>query len=902
METRAHIQALFRYLQPEVLLTSLVGQDNRDTWGAQGIPFQVDSCSVSMECYVHGARTAFSERSDDELRQLYWDLGDYLQNKPAGGILSLLAIEGRRLLHLYGEEPLCRLDTLLQWRDLSLDLGQDLLTCAALAQQDLENSTMHSDFCWPITVGTNDPELKNILSRGLAENHFHLYGSTQGFPLTWGFLMNHPEKASRYFLQSSFEDNLNPGSSWGTRDNAMPWKKRIYYAAWLRALLFTCLQPGSGMSEDRNKRDKKENNIEAGNKKEKSLLDFHFAIDQAAVVRRMVEKVRFLYGVPLQQRAGHKCCLDYAIPPQVDQTCPTRFLSGERQFLYDCFRRCYSGQFSQLQKDMFYLYLLLKQSFRGEIIQTNRRYGFRNFASYTHRKDLVWGSRREYWFESVRLAINASLEQHITSLELRIVPGKTRQVLLQRVAQPDQISQYQLGNDLEGSAERRKRAIEQNETFFVLHYAKAPLPRMKAPPKTELMTLRHGKYRYMVERQAKVIASSLEHNSYLCARIRGIDAASHEIGCRPEIFASAFRFLRYFPIRSNILLRQERYWPTLAASYHVGEDFLDLSDGLRAIDEAVCFLNMERGDRLGHALALGIEPEEYYHLKGGRVVLPAQDLLDNLVWLQFRSLEWGVQIPSELRSRLRYQAEALLREIYGQVCPYATLQEYFQSWTLRGDSPELYYYLDDNDTFLRKLQIRRYSPSRFDTFGINNRIWSGRDLESYRANSNVRCLVHYYQYCDAVRWKGQKSRSYQVEEDYIQLVRSVQDCMMQRLMAHGIFIECNPSSNYLIGTFRRYDKHPIFRFNAYNLNISGDKRSGGDMQVSINTDDQSVFDTSLEYEYALLYCGMSQYVDKNGVRQISNDAADRYLDHVRSMSASMVFAKAAKQLRYRFTP
>ena len=74
------------------------------------------------------------------------------------------------------------------------------------------------------------------------------------------------------------------------------------------------------------------------------------------------------------------------------------------------------------------------------------------------------------------------------------------------------------------------------------------------------------------------------------------------------------------------------------------------------------------------------------------------------------------------------------------------------------------------------------------------------------------------------------------------------------------------------------------------------------MQVSINTDDQSVFDTSLEYEYALLYCGMSQYVDKNGVRQISNDAADRYLDHVRSMSASMVFAKAAKQLRYRFTP
>ena len=822
METRAHIQTLFQYLQPEVLLSSLVGQDDRGLLGAQGIPFQVDSSSVSTECYMHGARAAFSERSDDELRQLYWDLGDHLQNKPAGGILSLLAIEGRRLLHLYDEEPFCRLDTLLEWRDLSLDLGQDLLVCAALARQDIEISCMHSEFCWPIAVRTNDPELKSILDQGLAENHFHLYGSTQGFPLTWGFLMNHPEMASRYFLQSSFQDNLHSGGGWGPRDNAMPWKKRIYYAAWLRALLFTQLQREDGIAWDEEKEK---------NKKEKSLLDFHFAIDQAAVVRQMVERVRFLYGVPLQQNAGNQYCLDYAIPPQVDQTRPTRFLSGERRFLYDCFRQCYT-------------------------------------------------------------------------LELRIVPGKTRQALLQRVEQPDQISQYQLGNDLEGSAERRRRAIEQNDTFFVLHYAKEPLPRMKVPPKTEMLTLRHGKYRRMVERQAKVIAASLERNSYLCARIRGIDAASHEIGCRPEIFASAFRFLRHFPVRSNLVVRQERYWPTLAASYHAGEDFLDLPDGLRAIDEAVCFLNLERGDRLGHALALGIEPEEFYRLKGCRVVLPAQDLLDNLVWLQFRSLEWGVPIPSELRSRLRYQAEALFREIYGEICPYTTLQEYFQSWTLRGDSPKLYYdfHPDNNDVFLRQLQIRRYSASRFDTFGINDRIWSGRDLESYRANSNVRLLVHCYQYRDTVRWAGQKNRSYQVEGDYIHLVRLVQDCMMQRLMAHGIFIECNPSSNYLIGTFRRYDKHPIFRFNGYNLNLPGCKRPGGDMQVSINTDDQSVFDTSLEYEYALLYCGMSRYVDENGVRQISNDAADRYLEHVRAMSTSMVFAKAAKQLRYRFLP
>lgn len=41
-------------------------------------------------------------------------------------------------------------------------------------------------------------------------------------------------------------------------------------------------------------------------------------------------------------------------------------------------------------------------------------------------------------------------------------------------------------------------------------------------------------------------------------------------------------------------------------TYHTGEDFLDIVDGLRAIDEAMLFLQMEKGERLGHAMALGV--------------------------------------------------------------------------------------------------------------------------------------------------------------------------------------------------------------------------------------------------------------------------------------------------------
>lgn len=886
-ETRFHIHTMFQNIQPEILLASIVGQNRRESLGAQGIPYDFSSDYVPMDCYIHGARSMFHERSDDELRQFYWDLYDYLYPHPSGGLFSLLADYAQQSLCFYGSYPVCRLEWLLEWRELSLDLGQDLLVCAGIARQDVENSRIRSDFCWPIAVRTDDRELNSILRRGLAENHFHLNGSTQGFPLTWGFLMNHPEQAGRYFSKQAFRDNMSQQGGWGAQDNMLPWKVRIYYAAWLRATLFSQLQTRGQAG------------TQAGCKKDVPLIDFYYALNQCSMVRALVDSIRFLYGARLRQSGGRQHCLDYAIDAYVDQRRSTRFLSGERRFLYHCFRQSFTGGFSSSQKNAFYLYLLLKQCFRREIIQTNRRYGFRNFSSYTGRKDQIWGWRNDYWFEANHLAINATLEQPISSLEMRITPGKNAQDLVNRIDLPDQVSQFELDSPLQRPLERRQKAIDQDRTFFVLHFAKNPMPRLLSPPPPMALELRHGKYRRQVEQQAKTVAASLERSNYLCARIRGIDAASHEIGCRPEIFGTSFRFLRHFSIHSNLSVRQERYWPVLGASYHVGEDFLDIADGLRAIDEAVCFLNLDRGDRLGHALALGIAPEEYYRIKRYYVLLPAQDLLDNLVWILFRSLEWGLPVPGDLRYRLSNRAEALFRKIYGNRNLSATLQEYFQSWMLRGDSPELYFsYNHSNDAFDRQLRLLQYSASSYDTFRVNHL----QQLENYRSQHRVRELVHRYQYGMYERWLGQQNESFTIDGDYIHLMREIQEYMMRRLMDCGVCIECNPSSNYLIGTFRQYEHHPIFRFNRYNLDLSDLNHSGVQMQVSINTDDQSVFDTSLEYEYALLYRSMRLHMDEHGKPKISNDAAIRYLEHVRNMGLTMTFEKGTKELMYRFSP
>ena len=84
------------------------------------------------------------------------------------------------------------------------------------------------------------------------------------------------------------------------------------------------------------------------------------------------------------------------------------------------------------------------------------------------------------------------------------------------------------------------------------------------------------------------------NNSPFAKYIVGIDAAASEFDAPPEVFAPAFRYLKRNGFKHF--------------TYHAGEDFYHLLGGLRCIYEAVDFLNLSYGDRIGHATAAGISP------------------------------------------------------------------------------------------------------------------------------------------------------------------------------------------------------------------------------------------------------------------------------------------------------
>ena len=110
--------------------------------------------------------------------------------------------------------------------------------------------------------------------------------------------------------------------------------------------------------------------------------------------------------------------------------------------------------------------------------------------------------------------------------------------------------------------------------------------------------------------------------------------------------------------------------------------------------------------------------------------------------------------------------------------------------------------------------------------------------------------------------------------------------MIRKLVKTGIGIETNPSSNYLIGTIQKYEEHPILRFNSRKLRKT-EKNSS--LHVSINTDDQGVFDTMLENEYAMMALALKKA--KNDSHEPLYDIEDIYewIDYVRRMGLEQVF-------------
>lgn len=122
---------------------------------------------------------------------------------------------------------------------------------------------------------------------------------------------------------------------------------------------------------------------------------------------------------------------------------------------------------------------------------------------------------------------------------------------------------------------------------------------------------------FRIEESKSIVAKYI--NPLQTGKIAGVDFAGSDTEKRPREFKNIVTYLRENGV-CNL-------------TYHIGENFYDLVDGLRAIDEIINELNWQKPNRLAHLLALFTDAAKYYELKHYTVAMPKKMLSDNLEWV-----------------------------------------------------------------------------------------------------------------------------------------------------------------------------------------------------------------------------------------------------------------------------
>lgn len=845
-----------------------------------------------------------------------------------------------RMLIIQNNEIMCKYNQLLHWRKLTFALSEELMVSAYWAANKEPADMEEIGFAWRTVIRHNNFQLNQIMQRGISENHFHLYGSAPIFHISWLSMMNHITESrillhlKKYDLERRYV-NVRYNANYEEEPLAI----QCYQAAFIRVLLFSKISKkkihignytvDKGEIEKYISKNKETAFKNFCDENEKEAFELEEVLNLNFLPRNVYDKmweertlsnicdiiqsnfqmqenlqalqntIEALQNEPVSDKRSDKALEDFALGGKElwfdDENRKNNIFSGERWLLYSCLRKIGRGEEDERYGNLLYAYILIKETIRSELIQSNQQVGFENFQKYQRRKsDLI--TDPIFKTQMVKYAVAENLMSgYVRSMEIRISPCNTVKENYEYIQKLD---------NLIGPQDERY--------FYTMHFIKSE---DMAELEQEPLQCRNCKTRKKVEIQATALRGLREMYPRCAARVLGIDAAANELGCRPEVFASAFRYLR-----NHIKLDYTRKnaIPQLRITYHVGEEFLDIADGLRAIDEAVNFLNMECGDRLGHALALGMDVESWYQKKGNKILISQQDYLDNLVWIYNRLIQFNIRGMDILKSYIEKEYSFYFHEIYAKFMDYNMITEilgaarkryadlgilkglandgyqydifqYYTAWKIRGDDPSLYkhgfFHRDGSESkAIAEFYLNKVYPENF----------------SVRYIPEIFLLNYYYHFDRNVRQAGQRRIEVKVKPFYIQGVKAIQKEMQKKIAKRGIGIETNPSSNYLIGNFKDYAKHPILNF--YNKELVRNKPSDADCQqlsVSINTDDMGVFSTSLENEYGLLANALENLLDQEGNPLYNKSDIYDWIDAVREMGNDQSFNKNEGNNDYR---
>jgi hypothetical protein len=350
---------------------------------------------------------------------------------------------------------------------------------------------------------------------------------------------------------------------------------------------------------------------------------------------------------------------------------------------------------------------------------------------------------------------------------------------------------------------------------------------------------------YLARRaEAAALANLLTTYPRMLERVRGIDLCTDELGIPLWVMLPLVRHVRRAgAIAARALSGTRHPVQPLRTTVHAGEDFVHLLGSIRRMGEALEFLDLREGDRIGHGVALGFNVAHWAARAAG-LSIPRGERLFDLMWA------WHTitRSPNEaLRPWLPWitqQAIRVGREIFDE---------------------------DVSINVLSGFVLNLYSTSGLMDAGFP----CGKPPDRQRNPAEQLTLAW-------LRDRRVFQRSHALEPIDLgheaSLVQALQNHVRTLFARIGIVVEINPSSNLLIGHLGDLTDHPLWRLCPPGQDHNGSTH----VRVCIGSDDPITFATRLPEEYQLLADAMIE-------GGLSMTQIDTWLDRARAAGMSARF-------------
>lgn len=468
--------------------------------------------------------------------------------------------------------------------------------------------------------------------------------------------------------------------------------------------------------------------------------------------------------------------------------------------------------------EIYLKYVCIKSEFYKEVTQSDTIKGLDFFRLYFSRA--VYGFKKDHFYYTTMFR-TLFQNKYLKKVELRF--SLNRNIDEDRKQIKDILTAYH--DVLKEDFDLHSEEVSFPRIGIVYHLIKMPDSIEKC-----ITSERHGDKYYFGSAQEKYlnqVNQMLELRNkipHLSRFIVGIDAASAENNTPVQVFAPVFNIARdshgekllKVDKKAKIIRKQSLFF-----TFHAGEDFRHLLSGLRRIDEVIDFCKLHSGDRIGHAIALGISVDTWVK-ENPIVAIPRGEYLDNLIWV------WGVYSNlSNIRSKafifLEQRILKLVKEVYS-FSENVAIQTLYSAYLKRFEKVSHF----DCDIICEE--------GKCSIKNINNVINSDIIKASYNCKICLEKIKEpiYINPCDL---------------EY-EIIKEMQDYLQEKVARKGIVIEINPTSNAAIGSMKS-----IFDNQLYSLNYIGDDAKKNIM-ICINSDNPLVFNTNVSNEIGYLYYGM----------------------------------------------